>query len=181
MRYKNSDDNRYRVQFMRSTEELMDQLTVKEFISYLEENAEFEDFTVEYIDKKCVNCKAYDLKEADSNLHKEFLVTEDGRVFYWRSLNCKVELVDKEEKVGIMKIKRLRNAKFGTDKLHVVVTGWALYEEGKGYIAYSSDRDKYGILAPYIPCGGKRALQAILNAGGFTSFEGMEYVKELGA
>ena len=28
MRYKNSDDNRYRVQFMRSTEELMDQLTV---------------------------------------------------------------------------------------------------------------------------------------------------------
>lgn len=52
MRYKNSDDNRYRVQFMRSTEELMDQLTVKEFISYLEENAEFEDYTVEYIDKK---------------------------------------------------------------------------------------------------------------------------------
>lgn len=46
MRYKNSDDNRYRVQFMRSTEELMDQLTVKEFISYLEENAEFEDYTV---------------------------------------------------------------------------------------------------------------------------------------
>ena len=32
MRYKNSDDNRYRGQFMRSTEELMDQLTVKEFI-----------------------------------------------------------------------------------------------------------------------------------------------------
>lgn len=57
MRYKNSDDNRYRVQFMRSTEELMDQLTVKEFISYLEENAEFEDYTVEYIDKeaKCTN------------------------------------------------------------------------------------------------------------------------------
>lgn len=28
MRYKNSDDNRYRVQFMRSTEELMDQLSL---------------------------------------------------------------------------------------------------------------------------------------------------------
>lgn len=178
MRYKNSDDNRYRVQFMRSTEELMNQLTVKEFISYLEENAEFEDYTVEYIDNKCVNCKAYDLKEADSNLHKEFLVTEDGRVFYWRSLNCKVELVDREEE---MEIKRLKNAKFGTKELHVVVTGWAFYVKGKGYVAYSSNRDKYGILAPYIPCGGKRALQAILNAGGFTSFEGMEYVKELGA
>lgn len=97
MRYKNSDDNRYRVQFMRSTEELMDQLTVKEFISYLEENAEFEDYTVEYIDKKCVKCRAYDLTEENSKLHKEFLVTEDGRVFYWRSLISKIELVDVEE------------------------------------------------------------------------------------
>lgn len=97
MRYKNSDDNRYRVQFMRSTEELMDQLTVKEFISYLEENAEFEDYTVEYIDKKCVKCRAYDLTEDNSKLHKEFLVTEDGRVFYWRSLISKIELVDAEE------------------------------------------------------------------------------------
>ena len=96
MKYKNSGDNRYRVQFMRATEELMDQVTVKEFISYLEENAEFEDYTVEYIDGRCVNCKAYDLKEESSNLHKEFLVTEDGRVFYWRALNCKVELVDRE-------------------------------------------------------------------------------------
>lgn len=97
MRYKNSDDNRYRVQFMRSTEELMDQFTVKEFISYLEENAEFEDYTVEYIDKKCVKCRAYDLTEENSKLHKEFLVTEDGRVFYWRSLISKIELVDAEE------------------------------------------------------------------------------------
>lgn len=55
MKYKNSDDNRYRVQFMRSTEELMDQLTVKEFISYLKENAEFEDYTVEYIDKELLD------------------------------------------------------------------------------------------------------------------------------
>lgn len=96
MKYKNSDDNRYRVQFMRSTEELIDQLTVKEFISYLEENAEFEDYTVEYIDGKCVKCRAYDLTEENSKLHKEFLVTEDGRVFYWRSLISKIELVDDE-------------------------------------------------------------------------------------
>lgn len=134
MRYKNSDDNRYRVQFMRSTEELMDQLTVKEFISYLEENAEFEDYTVEYIDKKCVKCRAYDLTEENSKLHKEFLVTEDGRVFYWRSLISKIELVDAEEEkqeVSKMVIKRLKGAKFGTDRIARVVTGYALYEEGK--------------------------------------------------
>lgn len=54
-----------------------------------------------------------------------------------------------------MKIKRLKRAKFGTDRIARVVTGYALYEEGKGYIAFSSDRDEFGILAPYIPCGGK--------------------------
>ena len=97
MRYKEDNDNRYRVNFMRATEELMDAVTVESFISYLEENAEFEDYTVEYIDGKCVKCRAYDLTEENSKLHKEFLVTEDGRVFYWRSLISKIELVDAEE------------------------------------------------------------------------------------
>lgn len=72
-----------------------------------------------------------------------------------------------------MKIKRLKSAKFGFKKIWVEVTGYALYEEGKGYIAFSSERDEFGILAPYIPCGGKRALQSILDAGGFCSFDGM--------
>lgn len=97
MRYKEDNNNRYRVNFMRATEELMDALTVESFISYLEENAEFEDYTVEYIDGKCVKCRAYDLIEENSKLHKEFLVTEDGRVFYWRTLLDKIELVDAEE------------------------------------------------------------------------------------
>lgn len=96
MRYKEDNNNRYRVNFMRATEELMDALTVESFISYLEENAEFEDYTVEYIDGKCVKCRAYDLTEENSKLHKEFLVTEDGRVFYWRTLLDKIELVDDE-------------------------------------------------------------------------------------
>ena len=80
-----------------------------------------------------------------------------------------------------MQIKRVKGAKFGTKQISRVVTGYALYEEGKGYIAFSSDRDKYGILTPYIPAGGKKALQAIIDAGGFVSFNGMEYVQELGA
>lgn len=126
MRYKNSDDNRYRVQFMRSTEELMDQLTVKEFISYLEENAEFEDYTVEYIDGKCVKCRAYDLTEENSKLHKEFLVTEDGRVFYWRTLLDKIELVDDEIPEGMVEglqegdTYRNFNAIWVVDKIYTV-------------------------------------------------------------
>lgn len=102
MRYKEDNDNRYRVNFMRATEELMDALTVESFISYLEENAEFEDYTVEYIDGKCVKCRAYDLTEENSKLHKEFLVTEDGRVFYWRTLLDKIELVDDEIPEGMV-------------------------------------------------------------------------------
>lgn len=126
MRYKNSDDNRYRVQFMRSTEELMDALTVESFISYLEENAEFEDNTVEYIDGKCVKCRAYDLTEENSKLHKEFLVTEDGRVFYWRTLLDKIELVDDEIPEGMVEglqegdTYRNFNAIWVVDKIYTV-------------------------------------------------------------
>ena len=126
MRYKEDNDNRYRVNFMRATEELMDALTVESFISYLEENAEFEDYTVEYIDRKCVKCRAYDLTEENSKLHKEFLVTEDGRVFYWRTLLDKIELVDDEIPEGMVEglqegdTYRNFNAIWVVDKIYTV-------------------------------------------------------------
>ena len=126
MRYKEDNDNRYRVNFMRATEELMDALTVESFISYLEENAEFEDNAVEYIDGKCVKCRAYDLTEENSKLHKEFLVTEDGRVFYWRTLLDKIELVDDEIPEGMVEglqegdTYRNFNAIWVVDKIYTV-------------------------------------------------------------
>lgn len=126
MRYKEDNDNRYRVNFMRATEDLMDALTVESFISYLEENAEFQDYTVEYIDSKCVKCRAYDLTEENSKLHKEFLVTEDGRVFYWRTLLDKIELVDDEIPEGMVEglqegdTYRNFNAIWVVDKIYTV-------------------------------------------------------------
>lgn len=126
MRYKEDNDNRYRVTFMRATEELMDAITVESFISYLEENAEFEDYTVEYIDGKCVKCRAYDLTEENSKLHKEFLVTEDGRVFYWRTLLDKIELIDDEIPEGMVEglqegdTYRNFNAIWVVDKIYTV-------------------------------------------------------------
>lgn len=126
MRYKEDNDNRYRVNFMRATEELMDAITVESFISYLEENAEFEDYTVEYIDGKCVKCRAYDLTEENSKLHKEFLVTEDGRVFYWRTLLDKIKLVDDEIPEGMVEglqegdTYRNFNAIWVVDKIYTV-------------------------------------------------------------
>lgn len=44
MRYKEDNDNRYRVNFMRATEELMDALTVESFISYLGTVKEHSDY-----------------------------------------------------------------------------------------------------------------------------------------
>lgn len=134
MRYKEDNDNRYRVNFMRATEELMDALTVESFISYLEENAEFEDYTVEYIDGKCVKCRAYDLTEENSKLHKEFLVTEDGRVFYWRTLLDKIELVDDEIPEGLVEglqegdTYRNFNAIWVVDKIYTVDDPTLWYE-----------------------------------------------------
>lgn len=134
MRYKEDNDNRYRVNFMRATEELMDALTVESFIFYLEENAEFEDYTVEYIDGKCVKCRAYDLTEENSKLHKEFLVTEDGRVFYWRTLLDKIELVDDEIPEGMVEglqegdTYRNFNAIWVVDKIYTVDDPTLWYE-----------------------------------------------------
>lgn len=96
MIYKNRDHNRYRINFMRVTEALMDRLTVKEFIQYLEERAVFEDYDVEYIDGEILNSKVYALYESN-RMRKEFIVTENGRLFYWVSLIRKAELIDNEQ------------------------------------------------------------------------------------
>lgn len=75
-----------------------------------------------------------------------------------------------------MEIKKLNAVPFGTSSVCQIVTGWALYEPGRGYYAFSNMRDQYGILSPYIPQGGKKALESIIKAGGFCSLDGMEFV-----
>lgn len=94
MKFKNDNDNKYRVNFMRATEALIDKTTVAEFIEHLENNAELEDESSHiYIDSKTIWCKDYVLKETDK-LHKEFLVSEDGRLFYVVSAREIAELID---------------------------------------------------------------------------------------
>lgn len=95
MRFKNDNDNRYRVNFTRATEAHIDKMTLAEFIEYLENNAELEDESTHiYIDGKTIWCKDYVLKET-YKLRKEFLVSEDGsRLFYAISVTKRAELVD---------------------------------------------------------------------------------------
>lgn len=81
--------------FTRNLENVISELTVAEFIDYLEENAKLVDTdeTVEH--GKVVETKLYRLQETDK-LVKEFTVTDDSRVFLEISVNESVELVDKE-------------------------------------------------------------------------------------
>lgn len=72
--------------FMRKTEELLRKSTVEQFIKYLEDNAELEE--TEY------NGDRIFLFAETENLHKEFIVTRDGRLFWWISLADRVELVN---------------------------------------------------------------------------------------
>ena len=61
-----------------------------------------------------------------------------------------------------MEIKKLGNYKFKDAIGTYVMSGYGLYVEGKGFVTLDGDK-------PYTPVGGKRALQSILEQGGFTS------------
>lgn len=94
MKFKNNDDSRYFTQFLRDTEKKIKDMTCIEFITYLKENAVDIDTDFICIDDEQVKCSVYVIREEQSRIKKEFIVTEDNRVFYYRTLNAKHELVD---------------------------------------------------------------------------------------
>lgn len=84
------------VKFMVSTENLMKNMTVQEFIEYLQVHGELEeeDYDTMYLNKQFIRYRTWMLKEDNSNLRKEFAVTEDNRIFWLLSLSDKVELIN---------------------------------------------------------------------------------------
>lgn len=94
MKFKNNDDSRYFTRFLRDTEKKIKDMTCIEFITYLKENAVDIDTDFICIDDEQVKCSVYVIREEQSRIEKEFIVTEDNRVFYYRTLNAKHELVD---------------------------------------------------------------------------------------
>ena len=61
-----------------------------------------------------------------------------------------------------MTIKSLKNYKFRDEIGVYSMKGFALYVEGKGFITLDGNK-------PYVPVGGKKALQNIIDMGGFIS------------
>ena len=51
----------------------------------------------------------------------------------------------------------------------------AFYNPCLGYLSFTED----GGETPYTPSGGKKALQAILNAGGLTNFDNVVWLQEI--
>ena len=86
MKFKENKARYSFVHFMRATEKLLRTTTVKQFVKYLEDNAEVEDTEP--------NGDRIFLLTETPNLHKEFIVTKDGRLFWWISLSDKVEFID---------------------------------------------------------------------------------------
>ncbi|GAC44046.1 hypothetical protein [Paenibacillus popilliae] len=52
------------------------------------------------------------------------------------------------------------------------VSGYAFRHPELGYVSYDGE-------IPFIPRGGKRTLQSILDDGGFISYDGMHWVREM--
>lgn len=71
-----------------------------------------------------------------------------------------------------LKIVKLDGRKmFPTTNGYYSPEGYALYHPELGYFAFEGD-------CPYIPTGGRKALKAILGAGGLTDFENCVWLKE---
>ena len=67
-------------------------------------------------------------------------------------------------------IVKLNSQKFILGDGYHVVTGYCLKHKELGYLAFNTPY-------PYVPQGGKKALQDILNGGGFSSFDGITFIQ----
>ncbi|EJW13818.1 3-isopropylmalate dehydratase [Paenibacillus alvei] len=74
---------------------------------------------------------------------------------------------------NLLTIVNLNDAKFEMkSKLGYYKVNGYVFHHPSGYVSFDGE-------VPYCPCGGKKALQCILDAGGFVSFEGMHWVHEM--
>lgn len=80
-----------------------------------------------------------------------------------------------------LEIVKLKGIKFGNSLAYVVPTGFALRHKELGFLSFIVDNvnAKYGVKVPYIPTGGKKALASILEAGGLTDYEGVEWIQPI--
>lgn len=75
-----------------------------------------------------------------------------------------------------LEIKALKGLYFNTHKgICRFTRGHALFIPGKGFVKFKHDTTA----VPYTPCGGKKALEAIIADGGFVDYDSLEFVNSL--
>lgn len=77
----------------------------------------------------------------------------------------------------VLDVKRIDGLKWLSkdNKGYYMEKGFALYNQGLGYLKFKTDKTE----VPYIPCGGKKALQDIIDAGGLTHYNDVEWLKPI--
>lgn len=80
-----------------------------------------------------------------------------------------------------LQIVSLKGIKFSSPSKQITVElkGYAFYNKDFGYLSFKSDNIGKLVNVPYAPKGGKKALQEILNAGGFTSYDDIEWINNI--
>lgn len=74
-------------------------------------------------------------------------------------------------------IKSTKGMRFGNEKIQFESSGLGLYHPVLGFVSF--DKDKYGINIPYVPTGGRKALNQILAHGGLTSYDNAKWAKPI--
>lgn len=95
MKFKRSEDNKSRVQFTKELNKLMDKFTIKEFVYYLTDHAALT-FTdgQGYINNEPARFKVFLLADPDIGSIKDFVFTEDGKLYYCTENNGLNQLVN---------------------------------------------------------------------------------------
>lgn len=70
-----------------------------------------------------------------------------------------------------LEIVRLDGVQFNTPNGVAKIYGYGFYVVGKGYLQFNTD------VIPYTPCGGKEALESIVQAGGFLNYNNITFVQ----
>lgn len=75
-----------------------------------------------------------------------------------------------------LQIVNIKGKKFVCPGGYIEVSkGFAFFVPRLGYLKFECDQT----FIPYVPAGGKKALQEIIKAGGFISFDDMEWLEEM--
>lgn len=71
-----------------------------------------------------------------------------------------------------LQIVKINNFQFRHPLGTVSCKGWAVCIPGKGFLKFKSDNN----FLPYVPIGGKKALQSIIADGGFIDYNDLEFI-----